>query len=82
MVKGVRGKQSEWRNCAPKRLLQLLKVDISFQVERIIEKITFNQNVAIVMGKELQQPEYDNEPRGMDTEEVYYVWIRSEMVGN
>ncbi|WP_170073244.1 nuclear transport factor 2 family protein [Mongoliibacter ruber] len=25
-------------------------------VERIIEKITFNQNIAIVMGKELQQP--------------------------
>jgi len=26
------------------------------KVERIIEKITFNQNIAIVMGKELQQP--------------------------
>ena len=25
-------------------------------VERIIEKITFNDNIAVVMGKELQQP--------------------------
>ena len=42
----------------PNEILALMKSGHKFpKVERIIEKITFNQNVAIVMGKELQQPE-------------------------
>tara|TARA_R110002051_G_scaffold288221_1_gene350989 strand:- start:592 stop:1032 length:441 start_codon:yes stop_codon:yes gene_type:complete len=40
-----------------KEILELMKGGHKFPaVERIIEKITFNQNIAIVMGKELQQP--------------------------
>jgi ketosteroid isomerase-like protein len=42
----------------PKEILALMKSGHKFPaVERIIEKITFNQDIAIVMGKELQQPE-------------------------
>lgn len=41
----------------PKKIVSLMKSSHKFpKVERIIEKITFNQNIAIVMGKELQQP--------------------------
>lgn len=41
----------------PKDIFELMKGGHKFPaVERIIEKITFNQNIAIVMGKELQQP--------------------------
>ncbi|WP_373523884.1 nuclear transport factor 2 family protein [Aquiflexum sp.] len=40
-----------------KDIVALMKSGHVFpKVERIIEKITFNQNIAIVMGKELQQP--------------------------
>ena len=42
----------------PKEIVTLMKSGHKFPaVERIIEKITFNQDIAIVMGKELQQPE-------------------------
>ncbi len=42
---------------SPKDIIALMKSGHKFPaVERIIEKITFNQNIAIVMGKELQQP--------------------------
>ncbi|MGS2765034.1 nuclear transport factor 2 family protein [Sinomicrobium sp. M5D2P9] len=41
----------------PKDIVALMKSGHKFPaVERIIEQITFNQNIAIVMGKELQQP--------------------------
>jgi ketosteroid isomerase-like protein len=41
----------------PKEIVALMKSGHKFPaVERIIEKITFNQDIAIVMGKELQQP--------------------------
>ena len=41
----------------PKEIIALMKNGHIFpKVERIIEKITFNQDIAIVMGKELQQP--------------------------
>ena len=41
----------------PEKIVALMKSGHKFpKVERIIEKITFNQNIAIVMGKELQQP--------------------------
>lgn len=40
-----------------KDIVALMKSGHRFpKVERIIEAITFNQNIAIVMGKELQQP--------------------------
>ena len=42
----------------PKEIVALMKSGHKFPaVERIIEKITFNQDIAIVMGKELQQPQ-------------------------
>ena len=41
----------------PKEIVALMKSGHKFPaVERIIEKITFIQDIAIVMGKELQQP--------------------------
>ena len=41
----------------PKDIVALMKGGHIFPaVKRIIEKITFNQDIAIVMGKELQQP--------------------------
>jgi ketosteroid isomerase-like protein len=41
----------------PKEIVALMESGHKFpKVERIIEKITFNQDIAIVMGKELQQP--------------------------
>ena len=41
----------------PKEIVALMKGGHKFPaVERIIEKITFTQDIAIVMGKELQQP--------------------------
>jgi ketosteroid isomerase-like protein len=41
----------------PNDIISLMKSGHRFPaVERLIEKITFNQNIAIVMGKELQQP--------------------------
>ena len=64
----------------PEKIFALMKSGHKFpKVERIIEKITFNQNVAIVMGKELQQP------ANMSTNQDEWiprrftnVWIRSE----
>ena len=42
----------------PKDIVALMKSGHKFPaVKRIIENITFNQDIAIVMGKELQQPE-------------------------
>jgi len=42
----------------PKEIVTLMKSGHKFPaVERVIEKITFNQDIAIVMGKELQQPQ-------------------------
>jgi ketosteroid isomerase-like protein len=41
----------------PEEIVALMKSGHKFpKVERIIEKITFNQDIAVVMGKELQQP--------------------------
>ena len=64
----------------PEKIFALMKSGHKFpKVERIIEKITFNQNIAIVMGKELQQPanltsNHDEWiPRRFTN-----VWIRSE----
>ena len=64
----------------PKKIVALMKSGHKFpKVERIIEKITFNQNIAIVMGKELQQTV------NMTTNQEEWiprrftnVWIRSE----
>ncbi len=64
----------------PEKIIALMKSGHTFpKVERIIEKITFNQNIAIVMGKELQQPatmtinQEEWIPRRFTN-----VWIRSE----
>jgi hypothetical protein len=64
----------------PEKIFALMKSGHKFpKVERIIEKITFNQNIAIVMGKELQQPanmtanQEEWIPRRFTN-----VWIRSE----
>lgn len=64
----------------PKEIVALMKKGHKFpSVERIIEKITFNQNIAVVMGKELQQP------ANMITDKDEWiprrftnVWIKSE----
>lgn len=42
---------------SPADIVALMKSGHKFpSVKRIIEKITFNHNIAVVMGKELQQP--------------------------
>ena len=64
----------------PEKIVELMKSGHKFpKIKRIIEKITFNQNIAIVMGKELQQPanlttnQEEWVPRRFTN-----VWIRSE----
>lgn len=62
------------------KIVQLMKGGHKFpKVERIIEKITFNQNIAIVMGKELQQPANmtTNQKEGI-SRRFTNVWIKSE----
>lgn len=45
------------RIVTPNDIVGIMKSGHQFPaVERIIEKITFNDNIAVVMGKELQQP--------------------------
>lgn len=64
----------------PKEIVALMKNGHKFpSVERMIEKITFNQNIAIVMGKELQQPA--NMTANKDEwipRRFTNVWIKSE----
>lgn len=64
----------------PKEIVAIMKNGHKFpSVERIIEKITFNQNIAIVMGKELQQPANmtDNKDEWIPRR-FTNVWIKSE----
>jgi ketosteroid isomerase-like protein len=64
----------------PKDIVALMKSGHKFPtVKRIIENITFNQNMAIVMGKELQQPA--NMVANQDEwipRRFTNVWIRAE----
>jgi ketosteroid isomerase-like protein len=64
----------------PKNIVALMKSGHKFPaVERIIENITFNQDIAIVMGKELQQPA--NMVANQDEwipRRFTNVWIRTE----
>jgi hypothetical protein len=64
----------------PDKIVTLMKSGHKFpKVERIIEKITFNQNIAIVMGKELQQPaNMTNNQEEWIPRRFTNVWIRSE----
>jgi ketosteroid isomerase-like protein len=64
----------------PEKIVALMKSGHKFPiVERIIEKITFNQNIAIVMGKELQQPaNMTNNLEEWIPRRFTNVWIRSE----
>lgn len=64
----------------PEKIFALMKRGHKFpKVERFIEKVTFNQNIAIVMGRELQQPanlttnQEEWVPRRFTN-----VWIRAE----
>jgi ketosteroid isomerase-like protein len=64
----------------PKDIIALMNSGHKFPaVERIIEKITFNQNMAIVMGQELQQPAsmVDNRDEWVPRR-FTNVWIKSE----
>lgn len=64
----------------PKEIIALMKNGHKFaSVERIIEKITFNQNIAIVMGKELQQPSNMTENKAEWIPRRFTnVWVKSE----
>lgn len=64
----------------PKEIILLMKKGHQFPlVERIIEKITFNHNIAIVMGKELQQPANKLEDRNIWIPRRFTnVWIKVE----
>jgi len=64
----------------PKDIVALMKSGHKFPaVNRIIENITFNQDIAIVMGKELQQPA--NMTTNLDDwipRRFTNVWIKTE----
>ena len=64
----------------PDKIVALMKSGRKFpKVERIIEKITFNQNIAIVMGKELQQPaSMTSNQEEWIPRRFTNVWIRSK----
>lgn len=64
----------------PEKIVAIMKSGHIFpNVERIIEKITFNQDIAIVMGKELQQPtNMTNNKEEWIPRRFTNVWIRSE----
>jgi 5'(3')-deoxyribonucleotidase len=64
----------------PKEIVAIMKSGHVFpNVERIIEKITFNQDIAIVMGKELQQPaNMTNNKEEWIPRRFTNVWISSE----
>lgn len=66
----------------PKDIVALMKSGHKFPaVKRIIENITFNQDIAIVMGKELQQPSNMN-PNSEEwiPRRFTNVWIKSKNV--
>ena len=65
----------------PEKIVALMKSGHKFpSVERIIEKITFNQNIAIVMGKEMQQPaNMTSKKEEWIPRRFTNVWIKSEM---
>ncbi len=64
----------------PENIVALMKNGHVFpKVERFIEKITFNQNIAIVMGKELQQPtNLSTIQKEWIPRRFTNVWIKSE----
>lgn len=64
----------------PKEIVALMKKGHQFpSIERMIEKITFNQNIAVVMGKELQQPANGTVNKGEWIPRRFTnVWIKSE----
>jgi hypothetical protein len=64
----------------PKEIVAIMKSGHVFpSVERIIEKITFNQDIAIVMGKELQQPaSMTTNKKEWIPRRFTNVWIKSE----
>ena len=66
----------------PKDIVALMKSGHKFPaVKRIIENITFNQDIAIVMGKELQQPSNMN-PNSEEwiPRRFTNVWIKNKNV--
>lgn len=63
-----------------KEIVALMKSGHKFpKIERIIEEITFNQNIAIVMGKEIQQPvNMTNNQEKWIPRRFTNVWIKAE----
>ena len=68
----------------PNEIVALMKSGHKFpKVERIIEKITFNQDIAIVMGKELQQPaNLSTNHEEWIPRRFTNVWIKTEELAN
>jgi len=66
----------------PKDIISLIKKGHVFpSVERIIEKITFTQNVAIVMGKEIEHSKKtDPNVDQMVTRRFTNIWIKTDSV--
>jgi ketosteroid isomerase-like protein len=64
----------------PEKIVALMRGGHKFpKVERIIEKITFTQNVAVVMGKELQQPaNFTKNQEEWIPRRFTNVWIRAD----
>ena len=66
----------------PRDIVALMKRGHKFPaVKRIIENITFNQDIAIVMGKELQQPaDLNPNPEQWIPRRFTNVWIKNKNV--
>jgi ketosteroid isomerase-like protein len=64
----------------PKDIISLIKKGHVFpSVERIIEKITFSQNIAIVMGKEIEHSKKtDPNVDQMATRRFTNIWIKTD----
>lgn len=64
----------------PKEIIAIMKSGHKFPaVERIVERITFNQDIAVVMGKELQQPaNMSSDKKEWIPRRFTNVWIKSE----
>ncbi len=68
------------RIVTPKDIIGLIRNGHVFpSVERIIEKITFNQDIAIVMGKEIESSGKTGQNEVSVTRRFTNVWIKTEL---
>jgi len=68
------------RIVTPRDIIDLIRNGHVFpSVERVIEKITFNQDIAIVMGKEIESSRKTGQNEVSVTRRFTNVWIKTEL---